>query len=103
MLCRRLLRRLRERFDLIFLDHSFAHLLKAGILAKGGKIREPRQANTIGFESASGSPLTTNKTTAAIRVLGIKDDPDCYQEVAIEKVKYQRYQADQGPPQREDS
>lgn len=35
--------------------------------------------------------LTPNKTTAAIRVLGIKDDPDCYREVAIGKVKYQRY------------
>ena len=35
--------------------------------------------------------LTTNKTTAAIRVLGIKDDPDCYKEVAIGKVRYQRY------------
>jgi hypothetical protein len=35
--------------------------------------------------------LTTNKTTAAIRVLGIKDDSDSYKEVAIGKVKYQRY------------
>lgn len=35
--------------------------------------------------------LTTNKTTAAIRVLGIKDDPECYKEIAIGKVKYQRY------------
>jgi hypothetical protein len=35
--------------------------------------------------------LTTNKTTAAIRILGIKDDPDCYKEVAIGKVTYQRY------------
>jgi hypothetical protein len=35
--------------------------------------------------------LTPNKTTAAIRVLGIKGDQDCYKEVAIGKVKYQRY------------
>jgi hypothetical protein len=35
---------------LIFLDHSFEMLLKAAILASGGKIREPREKNTIGFE-----------------------------------------------------
>jgi hypothetical protein len=34
---------------LIFLDHSFEMLLKAGILKKGGKIRESREKNTIGF------------------------------------------------------
>jgi len=35
---------------LIFLDHSFEMLLKAGILKKGGKIRESREKNTIGFD-----------------------------------------------------
>lgn len=35
---------------LIFADHSFEMLLKAAILAKGGKIREPREKNTIGFD-----------------------------------------------------
>lgn len=35
---------------LIFLDHSFEMLLKASILAQGGRIREPREKNTIGFE-----------------------------------------------------
>lgn len=43
---------------LIFIDHSFEMLLKAGILAKGGKIREPRQANTIGFDKCVRKALS---------------------------------------------
>lgn len=35
---------------LIFLDHSFEMLLKAGIRYRGGSIREPRQKDTIGFD-----------------------------------------------------
>lgn len=35
---------------LIFLDHSFEMLLKAGILHKGGKIREKANKQTIGFD-----------------------------------------------------
>lgn len=34
---------------LIFMDHSFKMLLKASILHRGGKIRERRQKETIGF------------------------------------------------------
>lgn len=36
---------------LIFLDHSFEMILKAAILQKGGKIREKRANETIGFSS----------------------------------------------------
>jgi hypothetical protein len=36
---------------LIFLDHSFEMLLKASILHKGGKIREKRAKETIGFSA----------------------------------------------------
>lgn len=36
---------------LILMDHSFEMLLKAAILHKGGRIREPRQVNTIGFDA----------------------------------------------------
>lgn len=36
---------------LMFLDHGFEMLLKASILQKGGKIRERRQKNTIGFDA----------------------------------------------------
>ncbi|MGD0290684.1 MAG: DUF3644 domain-containing protein [Candidatus Binataceae bacterium] len=34
---------------LILLDHSFEMLLKASILHKGGRIRKPRERQTIGF------------------------------------------------------
>lgn len=40
----------RSEAVLIFLDHSFEMLLKAAILASGGKIREAREKNTIGFD-----------------------------------------------------
>jgi hypothetical protein len=36
---------------LILLDHSFEMLLKASILHRGGKIREPRARETIGFDA----------------------------------------------------
>lgn len=36
---------------LIFLDHSFEMLLKAAILHKGGKIKEKKAKETIGFSS----------------------------------------------------
>lgn len=48
----------RSEAALIFMDHSFEMLLKAGILAMGGKIREPRQANTIGFDKCVRKALT---------------------------------------------
>ena len=35
---------------LILLDHAFEMLLKASILHKGGKIRKPREKQTIGFD-----------------------------------------------------
>ena len=35
---------------LIFLDHSFEMFLKAGIRHKGGRIRDPRQKDTITFD-----------------------------------------------------
>jgi len=43
---------------LIFLDHSFEMLLKAAILERGGKIREPRAKQTIGFEKCVRVGLT---------------------------------------------
>lgn len=36
---------------LIFLDHSFEMLLKASILHRGGRIRERRAKNTVGFDA----------------------------------------------------
>lgn len=44
---------------LILLDHSFEMLLKASILHRGGRIREPRQKNTIGFDACIRRALST--------------------------------------------
>ena len=48
------------RFDavLIFLDHAFEMLLKASILKQGGRIREPRQKETIGFDKCVRKALS---------------------------------------------
>ncbi|MCU1285300.1 MAG: hypothetical protein JWO13_1650 [Acidobacteriales bacterium] len=41
----------RAQAVLILLDHGFEMLLKAGILERGGRIRERRAKNTIGFDA----------------------------------------------------
>jgi len=48
------------RFEavLIFLDHAFEMLLKASLLRKGGRIREPRERNTIGFDKCVRKALS---------------------------------------------
>ena len=43
---------------LIFLDHSFEMLLKACILHKGGRIREKRAKQTLGFDACVRKGLT---------------------------------------------
>jgi hypothetical protein len=44
---------------LILLDHSFEMLLKAAILHRGGRIREPGEKNTIGFDACVRRALST--------------------------------------------
>jgi hypothetical protein len=46
---------------LIFLDHSFEMLFKAIILHRGGRIREPRAKQTIGFDAAVRKGLSDAK------------------------------------------
>jgi hypothetical protein len=65
---------------LIFLDHSFEMLLKAAILVRGGRIRDPRQKNTIGFDAAmrralSGSSkfLTNDQALVLQTINGLRD------------------------------
>jgi hypothetical protein len=48
----------REETVLILLDRAFELLLKAAIVHKGGKIREPRAAETIGFDKCVRKCLT---------------------------------------------
>lgn len=43
---------------LILLDHSFEMLLKAAILHRGGKIRKPREKQTIGFDECVRKALS---------------------------------------------
>jgi hypothetical protein len=43
---------------LIFLDHSFEMILKAGMLHRGGSIREPRAKQTIGFDACVRKALS---------------------------------------------
>ena len=44
---------------LILMDHSFEMLLKASILHRGGRIRDPRERNTIGFDTCIRRALST--------------------------------------------
>jgi len=43
---------------LIFFDHSFEMLLKSSILHRGGRIREPRAKQTIGFDACVRKALS---------------------------------------------
>lgn len=46
---------------LIFLDHAFEMLFKAIILHRGGRIREPRATQTIGFDTSVRKGLSDSK------------------------------------------
>jgi len=48
----------RTQAVLIFLDHGFEMLLKAGILHRGGRIRERRAKQTLGFDACVRKGLT---------------------------------------------
>ena len=43
---------------IILIERSFEHLLKAAIIHKGGRIREPRERETIGFDKCVRKCLT---------------------------------------------
>jgi hypothetical protein len=51
---------------LILLDHAFEMLLKAAILHRGGRIREPRAKQTIGFDSCVRRSLSDASITFLI-------------------------------------
>ena len=46
---------------LMLLDHSFEMLLKSAILHRGGRIRDPGEKNTIGFDACVRRALSTPK------------------------------------------
>jgi|DewCreStandDraft_5_1066085.scaffolds.fasta_scaffold23631_2 hypothetical protein len=51
----------RASTTLILLDHAFEMLMKAAILHRGGKIREPRAKETIGFDKCVRRSLTDGR------------------------------------------
>lgn len=63
----------------------------------GSSVVAVRRVDELGFynlgrdDLAKKVGLTTNKTSAAIRILGLKEDPDCYKEFKIGAVRHQRY------------
>lgn len=63
----------------------------------GAGVVAVKRVDELGFynlghnDSAKKVGLTTNTTTAANAVLSLKSDPDCFKEIAIGKVRYQRY------------
>ena len=63
----------------------------------GSSVVAVRRVDELGFynlgrdDLATKVGLTTNKTSAAIRVLGLKADADCYKEFKIGAVRHQRY------------
>lgn len=48
----------RKTASLILLDHAFEMVLKAGILHRGGKIRKPRERNTLTFHECVRKALS---------------------------------------------
>lgn len=51
----------RKHGVLILLDHAFEMLLKAVILHRGGKIRDPQEPHNFGFEACVNHGLSTKK------------------------------------------
>lgn len=57
----------RHEAVLLHLGHSLEMLLKAVIVQRGGRIREPRSAHTIGFDKCLGKCLDDAKTRCLTR------------------------------------
>jgi hypothetical protein len=86
---------------LIFLDHSFEMLLKAAIIHKGGKIREKRAKETIGFSScirkcfsdAKVKFLTEEEVLTLQTINGFRDAAQHYTLELSEQLFYFQAQA----------
>ncbi len=82
-------------------NHAFEQLLKAVILHKGGRIREPRRAETIGFDTcirkclsdASLKCLDDNKAIVIRTINGLRDAAEHYLVDVSEKELYLHSQA----------
>lgn len=86
---------------LIFLDHSFEMLLKAAILHKGGRIRERRAKETIGFSTcvrkafsdATIKFLNEEQTLTLQSINGLRDAAQHYTLEMSEQYLYFQAQA----------
>ncbi|MCB9000218.1 MAG: hypothetical protein H6540_09165 [Bacteroidales bacterium] len=86
---------------LIFLDHSFEMLLKAAIIHKGGKIREKRAKETIGFSvcirkcfsDAKVKFLTEEEVLTLQTINGFRDAAQHYTLELSEQLFYFQAQA----------
>jgi hypothetical protein len=63
----------------------------------GASVVAVKRVDELGFynlgakELASNVGLTINKVVAAVRVLKIDQDPNCFKEVTVGKIKFKRY------------
>src|SRR5690606_7153654 len=87
---------------LIFLDHAFEMLLKASIIHKGGKIREKRAKETIGFSACvrkcfSDSNIKFLSETDVLTLQAINGLRDAAQHYTLEmSEQYLYFQAQAG-------
>ncbi len=81
---------------LIMLDHSFEMLLKAAIRHKSGKIRKPREKQTIGFDACVRKGLTDASLKflteeQALTLQTINGQRDAAQHYLIDMSEHQLY------------
>ncbi|MDE2821991.1 MAG: hypothetical protein OXK79_00615, partial [Chloroflexota bacterium] len=81
---------------LIMLDHSFEMLLKASIRHRQGKIRRPREKQTIGFDACVRKGLTDGKVRfltdeQALTLQTINGQRDAAQHYLIDMSEHQLY------------
>jgi len=81
---------------LILLDHSFEMLLKAAIRQKGGKIRKPREKQTIGFDACVRRGLTDAglkflSEEQALTLQTINGQRDAAQHYLVDMSEHQLY------------
>jgi hypothetical protein len=91
----------RQEAVLIHADHAFELLLKAVIVHKGGRIRRPREANTIGFEACvckclSEEPVKCLSESDAVALRTLNGWRDAAQHYYLVLPESQLYMATQG-------
>lgn len=86
----------RQEAVLIFMDHSFEMLLKSAVLYRGGKIREKRAKQTIGFDqcvrkSLSDTNIKFLSDEQALAIQSINNLRDAAQHYMVSLSEQQLY------------